>query len=101
MNDEAGGELSGVPYITGKKKLKFEKSTAVRGHMFVCHVVSLIAFKILSASASDFHLKIKGSLFISLDTSVVHQNEVSHPLHLFWVIRIPLFYKHFYLVEKF
>ena len=40
-------------------------------------------FKVLASSNSEFHLKIKESLLISRDQSVLNKNEASLPLHLF------------------
>ena len=74
------GERAGVSTLTGKKS-KSKKSTAVKDHMLFCdHIVSVDDFKILATSDSDFHVKIKESLLISRDESILNKNETSLPL---------------------
>ena len=70
-------EHSGVSPLTGKKS-KSKKSTAVKDDIPSCdHIVSIDDFKILAASDSDFHVKVKEILSIS------NKNETSLPLYLF------------------
>ena len=77
------GEHLGISPLTGKKS-KARKTTAVKDHMLFCdHIVSLDDFKILTSSNSEFHLKIKESLFISRDKPELNRNEKSLPLCLF------------------
>ena len=72
------GEHSGVSPLNGKKS-KFKKSTAVKDHMLFCdHIVS-IDFKILATSDSDFHVKVKESLFISC-----HQKHLALIVFQWW-----------------
>ena len=52
------------------KKSRPRKSTAVKGHMLFCdHIVSIDDFKILVTNESDFHIKVKESLLISVMNS--------------------------------
>ena len=75
---------SGVSPLTGKNS-KSRKSTAVKDHMFYCdYIASIDEFKILAASGSDFHVKVKESLLISLDELILNINEKSLPLYLFY-----------------
>ena len=77
------GEHSGVSPLTGKKS-KSKKSTTVKDHMLFCdHIVSIDAFKTFGTSDSDFHVKVKESLFISRDEPILNKNETSLPLYLF------------------
>ena len=77
------GEHSGVSPLTGKKS-KSKKSTAVRDHMVFCdHFVSIVDFKILATSDSDFYVKVKESLLISRDEHILNKNETSLSLYLF------------------
>ena len=60
------GKHSGVSPLTGKNS-KSKKSTAVKDHMFFCDlIVSIDDFKNLATSDSDFHVKIKESILISV-----------------------------------
>ena len=45
--------------------------------------VSFDNFKVLASSKSEFHLKIKECLLISLDQYTENKNETSLPLYLF------------------
>ena len=77
------GEHSVVSPLTGKKS-KSKKSTAVKDHMPFCdYIVSIDDFKILATSDSDFHVKVKESLLISLDEPVLNKYETPLPLYLF------------------
>ena len=59
------GQHSGVSPLT-RKRLKSKTTTLVKDHMLFCdHIVSLVVFKILASSNSEFHLKIKESLNIA------------------------------------
>ena len=40
-------------------------------------------FKVLASSNSELHLKIKESLLISRDQSILNKNEASAPLYFF------------------
>ena len=52
--------------------------------MLICdRIVSIDDFKILATSESDFHVKVKESLLISLDEPILNKNETSLPLYLF------------------
>ena len=71
--------------------------------MLMCdQLVSFDDFKVLASSNSEFHLKIKESLLISCDQSILNKNEASLPsLYLFDQL-----HKHFtvlydYLVSSF
>ena len=76
-------EHSGVYPLTGKKS-KAKTTTAIKDHMLFCdHVVSLEDFKILASINSEFHLKIKESLFTSREKPELNRNEKSLPLYLF------------------
>ena len=84
LNIRVGEHLHVSPLT--RKKSKAKTSTAIRDHMLLCnHVVSLEDFKILASSNSEFHLKIKESLFISRDKSDLYNNEVFATL-LIWLI---------------
>ena len=51
--------------------------------MLMCdHVVSFDDFKFLGSYNSKFHLKIKGSLFISRGQTILNKTEASLPLYL-------------------
>ena len=77
------GEHSGISPLTNKW-CESKKSTAVKDHMLICdQPVSFHDFKLLASSNSEFHLKIKESLLISRDQTVLNKNEGSLPLHLF------------------
>ena len=45
--------------------------------------VSFDNFKVLASSKSEFHLKIKECILISLDQYIENKNEASLPLYLF------------------
>ena len=76
------GEHLGVSPLT-VKKLKSKRSTAVKGHMIFCdNIVSIDDFKVLGASDSDFHVKVKEILLISLDEPILNKNETSLPIYL-------------------
>ena len=51
--------------------------------LFYDHIVSIDDLKILGTSDSDFHVKVKESLFISRDEPISNKNEASLPLYLF------------------
>ena len=75
-------EHSGVSPLTEKKQ-KSKTAAAVKDHVLFCdHAVSLEDFKILASSNSEFHLKIKESLLISLDKPELNMNEKYFPLYL-------------------
>ena len=77
------GEHSGVSPLTGKK-LKSKNSIAVKDHRLFCdHIVSIDDFKILAISDAYFHVKVKKSLLISCNESILNKNETSLPLYLF------------------
>ena len=77
------GEHSAISPLTNKR-CKSKKSIAVIDHMLICdQPVSFHDFKLLASSNSEFHLKIKESLLISRDQTVLNKNEESLPLHLF------------------
>ena len=77
------GEHSSVSPLTGRKS-KSKKSIAVKVHMRFCdHIVFIDDFKILATSDSDFHVKVKESLLISRDESILSKSEMSLPLYLF------------------
>ena len=63
-------------------------SGAVKDHMhFFYHTVSIDDYKILASSDSDFHVKVRESLWISLDESILNKNETSQPLYFFdWLL---------------
>ena len=64
--------------------VQIKKSTAIKDHMLICdQPVSFHDFKLLASSNSEFHLKIKESLLISRDQTVLNKNAESLPLHLF------------------
>ena len=50
---------------------------------FCDHIVSIDDFKILATSDSDLHVKVKESILISRDESILNKNETSLPLYLF------------------
>ena len=76
-------QLSRISPLTNKRS-KSRKSTAVKDHMLICEQpVSFEDFKVLVSSNSEYHLKIKESLFISRDQLVLNKTEASLPLHLF------------------
>ena len=62
------GKHSGVSPLTGKK--------------FCDHIISIDDFKILATGDSDFHVKVKESLFLSHDEPTLNKNETSLPLYL-------------------
>ena len=65
------------------KRLKSNTSTAVQDHMLMCdQLVSLDDFKVFVSNNSEFHLKIKESLLISLDQPIFNKYEESLPLYL-------------------
>ena len=75
LNIRVGEHLDVSPLT--RKKSKAKTSTAIKHHMLLCdHVVSLEDFKILASNNSEFHLKIKESLFISRDKPDLYNNEV-------------------------
>ena len=75
------GEHSGISPLTNKRS-KSKKSTAVKDYMLVCdQPVSFDDFKVLASS--KFHLKIKESLLISRDQSILNRIEAFLPLYLF------------------
>ena len=77
------GEHSGISPLTNKQS-KSKKSTAVKDHMLMSdQPVSFDDFNVLASSNSEFHLKIKESLLISCDQSILNRNEASLPLYLF------------------
>ena len=45
--------------------------------------ISIDDFRISATSDSDFHVKVKGSLLMSRDKSILNKNETSLPLYLF------------------
>ena len=51
--------------------------------LFSDHIVSIDDFKILTTSDSEFHVKVKESLLISCNESILNKNETSLPLYLF------------------
>ena len=54
------------------------KSTAVKNHMLVCNQpVSFDDFEVLASSHSELHLKIKESILISRDQTILNKNEAS------------------------
>ena len=64
--------------------LRIKISTAIKDHMVMCEQpVSFDDFKVLASSNSDFHLKIKESLFISRDQPIFNKNETSLLIYLF------------------
>ena len=77
------GKHVGVSPLTGKKS-KVQKVGSSKDHMLFCdHIVSINDFKILAASDSDFHVKVKESLLISRDEPILNKNETSLLLYLF------------------
>ena len=75
-------EHSTVLPLTGKKS-KSKISAAVKGNMLFCdHIVSIVDFKILAISDSDFHAKVKESILISRDELFLKKNETSLPLYI-------------------
>ena len=50
--------------------------------LFCDQLVSFDDFKVLASSNSEFHLKIKESLLMSRDQTVLNNIEASLPLHL-------------------
>ena len=57
------GEHSSISPLTNKRS-KSKKSIAVKDHMLICdQPVSFDYFKVLASNNSEFHLKIKESLF--------------------------------------
>ena len=74
------GEHAGVSLLYGKPS-KTKLTTAVKDHMlFWDHIVSLEDFKILGSGNSEVHFKVKESLLISRDKSVlnIYENFLSH-----------------------
>ena len=49
-------------------------------YAFFYHIVSIDDYKILASGDSDFHVKVRESLLISLDESILNKNETSPPL---------------------
>ena len=75
------GKRWGASPLTRKKS---EKSATAKDHMLFCgHIVSIEDFKILAANDSDFHVKVKESLFISRHETILNKNKMSLLLHLF------------------
>ena len=57
------------------------------------HIVSIDDFKILAASDSNFHVKIKESILISSDEPILNKNLTSLPLYLFaWSLYISMIF---------
>ena len=50
--------------------------------IFCDNIVSIDDFKVLAASDSDFHVKVKEILLISLDEPILNKNETSLPIYL-------------------
>ena len=76
-------EHSVISPLTNKRS-KSKKSTAVKDHMLMCdQPISFGDFKVLASSNSELHLKIKESLLISRDQSILNKNEASAPLYFF------------------
>ena len=66
------GEHWLVSPLTGKKS-KSKKPTAVNNHMLFCnHIVSIDDFKMLASSNTDFHVKVKEIILISLDEPILN-----------------------------
>ena len=65
-----------ISALTGKK-LKSIKLTAVKDIIRFCdYIVSIDDFKILATSYSDFLIKIKEGLLISLDEPILNQSKI-------------------------
>ena len=63
--------------------LKAKKSAADKDYMLISdQLVSFDDFKVLASSNSEFHLKIKESLLMSRDQTVLNNIEASLLLHL-------------------
>lgn len=58
--------------------------TEIRDHLNVCKTeATLNDFKIVSSDNNPFRLKIKESLFIKKDRTILNKNVYSTPLYLF------------------
>ena len=81
-------EQSGISPLTNKHA-KSKKLAAVKGHMLMCYqLVSVVDdvsvdVKVRGSSNSEFHLKIKESLLISLSQPILNKNGVYFLLYLF------------------
>ena len=82
------GEQSGISPLTNKQS-KSKKLTVVKDHMLMCYqLVSVVDdvsvdVKVRGSSNSEFHLKIKESLLISLSQPILNKNGVYFLLYLF------------------